>query len=628
MQYSGLATLGREALNGRGKDGCGFLNLSRRVLTMADLLRSTILLRPSRAIRAALVCAIVGVPMDAFSSASAQGTDLTPLACQQLVEALASDGRVPLQGVHFDFNRATLRPESLPAMIAARDAILSLGGDWTFEGHTDSVGSRAFNQSLSEARALAVRDWMIGAGIDPGQVSYAGFSFDRPIADNATEAGRALNRRVEMVGVVTPDMLGFGGPEGADPCPATLTPGTHAQTDAGEAPPPPPPVTEWTGTGGQEWLPFSSLTATAQGGGEGWEGTRISMPPGTQPQACQALCLAEDRCAAFSYEPAGSHFVQDARCGLIGYGSEMRLDRNNGYYEAGDFWASGLKPDARLLTPDSEATAAEILADMAEIAALRARVRLSAPSEIATESWLDVVLDGHVTDNRYASFVEIAELDDYNYDGSKLRGGVFVHDMSDGRSGQIWTPVPGDYALRYVIDHPTAGRHTIVSQMLTVRDGAAPASAPLVSSTETPGSGAAAPTRGGTVEPGIDRPGMDIAQTPLSVADPLACQALCSGDETCRAWTYVNPGLQGEQAVCWTKFDVPQGYDNPCCTSGIMDQAAATPSETNQADLASLSAPMVVTPGEAFRVTYMGPLYSGNWIDMITPGNEDDMSGG
>lgn len=552
------------------------------------------------------------------------------LACLQLVEALANDGRVPLQGVHFDFNRATLRPDSLPALVAARDAILTLGGAWSFEGHTDSVGSRDYNQRLSESRALAVRDWMIGAGIDAGQVSFAGFSFDRPIADNATEAGRALNRRVELVGTVTPDMLGFGGPEGIDPCPDTLTLGTHGPTAEAEAPPPPPEITEWSAHGGQEWLPFSSLAPTALGGGEGWQGDRIIMPPGTQPQACQALCLAEDRCAAFSFEPAGSYFVAEARCNLIGYGSEMRIDRHNGYHDGGTFFASGLKPDARLLTPESEEIAAQILADMAEIAELRATVTLSAAAEISPETWLDVALNGHVPVDRYTSFVEIAELGDYAFEWFNSRGSVFVQDIDDGRGGQIWTPDPGDYELRYVIDHPTAGRHTILSQSLIVRAGAIAAPAPAQSVAEP---ATAAPARTGTVEPNFDRPGMDIAQTPMTVADPLACQALCASDANCQSWTYVNPGLQGEQAMCWTKSGVPDGSVNPCCTSGVMDAADQTrapqaPLAPAPVQAATLSAPMVLTPGESFEVRFTGPGYSGDWIDIITPGNEADMSGG
>ncbi|MDM7459814.1 MAG: PAN domain-containing protein, partial [Paracoccus sp. (in: a-proteobacteria)] len=366
-------------------------------------------------------------------------------------------------------------------------------------------------------------------------------------------------------------------------------------------------------------LPFSTLVPTALGGGAGWEGARLSMPPGTQPQACQALCLADDRCAAFSYEPAGSHFVADARCALIGYGTEMRLARENGYFAAGDFWASGLKPDARLLTPESEAVAAEILADMAEIAVLRDRVRMTAADTARTESWLDVALDGHVPADSYPSFVEIAELDDYDFHWSKSRGSIYVKDMTDGRRGQIWTPAPGDYVLRYGIEHPTAGMHTITAQALQVRADALPQDAGTMRT--------AAPARLGTVEPGIDRPGQDIAQIPLNVEDPLACQAVCAADPDCRAWTYVNPGLQGDAAFCWTKSGVPDGFANQCCTSGVMD-LAATPAQSGPADAASLDAPMMLAPSEVFRVTYTGPLFDGDWIDLITPGNEDDMSGG
>ncbi|MBW7057328.1 OmpA family protein [Paracoccus bogoriensis] len=452
------------------------------------------------------------------------------LSCQDIVVNLVEQGRARLEGVTFEFNRASLRPESLPQLIAARDAILSLGGTWMVEGHTDNVGSRDYNLRLSETRAQAVRDWLAAAGVPAGQLAVAGYAFDRPVADNETEAGRAQNRRVELVAEVTPDMLGFGGPAEADPCPATLTPGIHAEgaTAGAEAPPPPPPITEWTGSGGQEWLPFSHLMATGFGTGSGWSGEVITMPPGTQPQACQALCWANDQCAAFSFNPGGSYFIEDARCHLIGYGSERDLTRDNTYFADGAFFASGLKPDARILTPESEALAAEILADLAEIAGLRARARLTAAAEAAPGAPIDVALDGHVPAERYASLVEIADLDDYDFSWWKSRASLFVHDMADGRSGQIAAPGPGDYVLRYVIDHPTAGRHTIVAQPLTI-----------------------------------------VERADATIADPA--------------------GNTGQ---------------------------------------ATLSAPMVLAPGEAFTVTYTGPLFNGDWIDIITPGNDDDMSGG
>jgi hypothetical protein len=455
-------------------------------------------------------------------------------ACQQLVEALATDGRVALQGVTFDFNRATLRPESLPALIAARDAILVLGGSWGIEGHTDNVGSRAYNQGLSDARAEAVRDWLESAGVPPAQLSAQGFSFDRPVADNGTDAGRALNRRVELVGAVTPDMLGFGGPAGADPCPDTLTPGTMAADTA------PPPIPDWSGAGGQEWLPFSVLMATGYGGATGWGGDRIDMPPGARPEACQALCAANSECAAFSFEPAGSHFVENARCALIGDGTELDLRRDNSHYDGGMFHVSGLKPDARLLTPESEAAAAEIIADLAEIARLRDTVRITAPDTHAPEAWMDVAVDGAVPGGDYPTYLEIALPGDYAFDWMQSKASLFVNDMPDGRSGQIWVPEPGEYVLRYVIDHPTAGKHTITGQPFIV-----------------------------------------LADAPVATpATPAATPA-------------ANP---------------------------------ATAPET--AGAASLTFPMMVAPGESIPVTYSGPLHGGDWIDIITQGEDDDMSGG
>lgn len=67
------------------------------------------------------------------------------------------------------------------------------------EGHTDSVGSEVNNQNLSERRAEAVRAALIAEGIDPSRVSAVGYGQTRPIASNATAAGRAQNRRVEIV---------------------------------------------------------------------------------------------------------------------------------------------------------------------------------------------------------------------------------------------------------------------------------------------------------------------------------------------------------------------------------------------------------------------------------------------
>jgi outer membrane protein OmpA-like peptidoglycan-associated protein len=66
------------------------------------------------------------------------------------------------------------------------------------EGHTDSVGSDAYNQTLSERRANAVRDVLVNQyGVGSDRVNAAGYGETRPVADNASADGRAVNRRVE-----------------------------------------------------------------------------------------------------------------------------------------------------------------------------------------------------------------------------------------------------------------------------------------------------------------------------------------------------------------------------------------------------------------------------------------------
>lgn len=67
------------------------------------------------------------------------------------------------------------------------------------EGHTDNVGKDGMNQELSEARARSVREALLAQGVDAKRLSTIGFSFMRPVASNATEDGRKLNRRVEVV---------------------------------------------------------------------------------------------------------------------------------------------------------------------------------------------------------------------------------------------------------------------------------------------------------------------------------------------------------------------------------------------------------------------------------------------
>ncbi|MFI4934783.1 MAG: OmpA family protein [Caulobacterales bacterium] len=106
---------------------------------------------------------------------------------------------VALLGVVFDFNKASLKPESEPVLTRAV-RLIHVSGDPHVEvqGHTDAVGSDAYNQTLSEARARSVVAWLVAHGIAPGRLTAKGYGKTRPIADNATDLGRAKNRRVEI----------------------------------------------------------------------------------------------------------------------------------------------------------------------------------------------------------------------------------------------------------------------------------------------------------------------------------------------------------------------------------------------------------------------------------------------
>jgi outer membrane protein OmpA-like peptidoglycan-associated protein len=69
----------------------------------------------------------------------------------------------------------------------------------TIEGHTDSAGSESYNMKLSEERARAVGEALVARGVDPGRVATVGRGESRPIASNATESGKQLNRRVSLL---------------------------------------------------------------------------------------------------------------------------------------------------------------------------------------------------------------------------------------------------------------------------------------------------------------------------------------------------------------------------------------------------------------------------------------------
>ena len=110
------------------------------------------------------------------------------------------DDRIELnQRVYFETAEAEILPQSFPLLNQVAQ-ILEDNPQITIrvEGHTDSRGSWEYNKGLSSDRAGSVRQFLIDRGIDASRMDSEGFSFDRPIDDNATPEGRAANRRVEI----------------------------------------------------------------------------------------------------------------------------------------------------------------------------------------------------------------------------------------------------------------------------------------------------------------------------------------------------------------------------------------------------------------------------------------------
>lgn len=108
---------------------------------------------------------------------------------------------ITIRDVHFEFNKATLTPGDKQQldMVATKLKTEAPNVQLHVSGHTDSVGSDAYNQKLSQKRAQSVTDYLVSAGIPRASfVSVEGDGEARPVADNKTADGRALNRRVEI----------------------------------------------------------------------------------------------------------------------------------------------------------------------------------------------------------------------------------------------------------------------------------------------------------------------------------------------------------------------------------------------------------------------------------------------
>jgi outer membrane protein OmpA-like peptidoglycan-associated protein len=114
---------------------------------------------------------------------------------------------VSMPDVLFDFNKYTLKPEARERLAKVSGIVLAYPDlKLQIEGYTDSIGSDEYNQTLSDKRAEAVRDYLVSQGVNMNNVAARGLGKADPVADNSTASGRQLNRRVEMI--VSGDVIG------------------------------------------------------------------------------------------------------------------------------------------------------------------------------------------------------------------------------------------------------------------------------------------------------------------------------------------------------------------------------------------------------------------------------------
>ncbi|WP_242203138.1 OmpA family protein [Aestuariivivens insulae] len=119
--------------------------------------------------------------------------------CPEVTEEVQKTLNEYAKTILFDTGKSTIKSQSEEVL---KDIIGILNeyptAKFTVEGHTDSVGSEKLNQSLSEARALSVKDYLVKNGVDEFRLSALGYGESKPIDTNKTRAGRANNRRVEI----------------------------------------------------------------------------------------------------------------------------------------------------------------------------------------------------------------------------------------------------------------------------------------------------------------------------------------------------------------------------------------------------------------------------------------------
>lgn len=117
----------------------------------------------------------------------------------ELDEIMEKIHRGELPKINFEFDSDKIELASYPTLDAIADLMFSYEHlHLRVLAHTDNIGTEEYNLDLSERRAKSVKKYLCKRGVPPPYIRYIGLGFSQPIADNATEEGRAQNRRVEF----------------------------------------------------------------------------------------------------------------------------------------------------------------------------------------------------------------------------------------------------------------------------------------------------------------------------------------------------------------------------------------------------------------------------------------------
>jgi OOP family OmpA-OmpF porin len=146
----------------------------------------------------------IDFPADKGCSAADDHDETDPCKTPEAGEKISLKGCgtgdvIVLRGVNFEFDKARLTPNAqsiLDGVAAELKAYPEIQVE--LSGHTDALGSDAYNQRLSERRAASVKAYLVEAGIDGSRMTTVGHGESQPVADNQTEEGRELNRRTEL----------------------------------------------------------------------------------------------------------------------------------------------------------------------------------------------------------------------------------------------------------------------------------------------------------------------------------------------------------------------------------------------------------------------------------------------